>query len=74
MTTSHQSPEKPQSGESPFRFERPIIRGGVVLLLTAVVLGSAVYLGHWLSEVAELVERQAKAWGRESLCPGTRGI
>ena len=41
MTTSHQSPEKPQSGESPFRFERPIIRGGVVLLLTAVVLGSA---------------------------------
>ena len=41
MTTSHQSPEKPQSEESPFRFERPIIRGGVVLLLTAVVLGSA---------------------------------
>ena len=41
MTTSHQSPEKPQSGESPFRFERPIIRGGVVLLLTAVVLGIA---------------------------------
>ena len=41
MTPSYQSTQEPQCQESLFRLERRIIRGCVVLLLAAIVLGSA---------------------------------
>ena len=41
MTPSYKSTEKPQSRESLFLLERQIIRACVLLLLTAIVLGSA---------------------------------